>query len=92
MKKKVFTMIVLIIAGVIELQAQSIVTRIARKTRKATVDAVERNVEKKVEKAVDKAVDDAFSEVEKENIANHNDNNSQQGNPPVALAVVDGAR
>lgn len=66
MKKKVFTMIVLIIAGVIELQAQSIVTRIARKTRKATVDAVERNVEKKVEKAVDKAVDDAFSEVEKE--------------------------
>lgn len=40
MKKKVFTMIVLIIAGVIELQAQSIVTRIARKTRKATVDAV----------------------------------------------------
>lgn len=56
----------LVIGGIVEIQAQNIVNRIARRAEKAAVNAVERNVSKKVEKAVDEAVDEAFEEAEKE--------------------------
>ena len=66
MKKLLILMMLLVIGGIVEIQAQNIVNRIARRAEKAAVNAVERNVSKKVEKAVDEAVDEAFEEAEKE--------------------------
>ena len=62
--KRITTMILLLLIGsCIELQAQGIIGRAARR---AATNAIERNVNKQVEKAVDKAVDDAFEEMEKD--------------------------
>lgn len=55
--------LLLLIGSCIELQAQGIIGRAARR---AATNAIERNVNKQVEKAVDKAVDDAFEEMEKD--------------------------
>lgn len=55
--------LLLLIGSCIELQAQGIIGRAARR---AATNAIERNVNKQVEKAVDKAADDAFEEMEKD--------------------------
>lgn len=66
MKKILFIVVLLFVGSVLEIEAQSLVNRLARKAENAAVRAVERNVGKQVEKAVDEAVDDAFEEAEKE--------------------------
>lgn len=66
MRRFLLAMIILLIGGCVETEAQNVVNRIARRAENAAVRAVERNVGKQVEKAVDKAVDDAFEEAEKE--------------------------
>lgn len=59
-------MMLLLVGGIIELQAQNIVNRIARRAERAAVRTVERKVGEKVEEAVEEAVDDALEEAEKE--------------------------
>ena len=66
MKKILFVILLFMMGSSIEIEAQSIINRIAKRAENAAAKAVERNVSKQVEKAVDEAVDEAFEEAEKE--------------------------